>query len=192
MASFGNAPYTPQKFWAWSPKGVLITAFADRFAFEMIGPSVNGNRGMTTLRRWSPAATIVSVRRETPRVPVGADERELLRARLPAGVVVPPVKPAFRAMHVGADGQILIMVSMPSERSTVAPSRDAGARAASTPTIAFMEPTVFDIFSSDGIYEGRVGLPVGARYMQSSGDQIWCVVRDNDGVEIVKRYKIRW
>jgi hypothetical protein len=186
-----SLPYAPGKFWVWS-RGNLITAFADRYAFEIIQPAQVGAPGTSSARRWLPATTIVSVRREVPPVLIGADEGESLGGRLAPGQVVPREKPAFRGIEAGSGGEILVMASVPSERVAASSAPDAGGRAAASPTYTWREPIVFDIFSSNGVYDGRIRLPNGARYMDLVGDQLWCVVRGDSGVDVVKRYTIRW
>jgi hypothetical protein len=193
-AATRNVPYTPGKFWVWSPRGSLITAFANRYSFEIIRPAQAGAPGTSGARRWSPSPSILSVRRETPTVAVAAEEREFLRGRgrLQTGQVIPSEKPAFRGIEVGGDGQILVMASVTSERVMASTTNVVTGRGTNAPTEAWREPIVFDIFSAEGVYEGRIRLPNGARYMELLGDKLWCVVRDDNGVDVVKRYSIRW
>jgi hypothetical protein len=99
---------------------------------------------------------------------------------------IPGQKPPMRDVFFGQDGRIWVWVSMPSEQYDPEP----------IPVIGWRETIAFDVFESDGAFLGRVVMPYGIRPYQPTtvmkGDRIWCVVLDEDDVEVIRCYRVNW
>ena len=180
-----TAVYDPQVLWTWHPHGYFVTAFGARYAVD--------------LRR--PDAPVLRIERvNQPQIPVPADERaELdsifaaLRRQQPSGggeapTPVPATKPLIRELATGADGRIWVRPYQPSvERAepvdtTLPPERRPR---------RWTEPTVWDVFESDGTYLGRVPLPGRATLHAMRGEHAWGTVRDGDDVPYLVRWRIQ-
>ena len=64
------------------------------------------------------------------------------------------------------------------------------ARYAPPPANLWDEPRVYDIFAPTGDFLGRLTVPERASYAASKGPFIWLVVRDDDDVPTVVRYRV--
>ncbi|MNC89062.1 hypothetical protein D3C83_49550 [compost metagenome] len=55
------------------------------------------------------------------------------------------------------------------------------------------EPNVFDVFEPDGAYIGQVQFPDDTFWhMSIRGDTVVAALRIEDGVNIVRRYRVVW
>jgi hypothetical protein len=106
---------------------------------------------------------------------------------------IPPVKPPLRSFRFAADGRIWALVSMPSQKLPGDPNVSRpGGRASTATANRWIEPTVYDIFEPGGAYVGRVRIPDNVSLRWIRADTVWAVARDENDVNFVRRYQIRW
>jgi hypothetical protein len=192
-SSTNGAPYYVQNLATWHPSGTFVTAVSSKYAIDLrVAPP--------SPRLWAPGDPVISIRRNGVKpVKVSTAERTdqaaILRQRVEAAPgqrsnaipEVPRVKPPIRGISVGADGRFWVRVAAPSERFD-RPPPPAG-------TIAeppWREPIVYEIFEPTGEFLGRLSLPTGAGLVVSRGNEIWCVVRDDNDVASLRKYRVRW
>ncbi len=128
--------------------------------------------------------------------------------------LIPRVKAPFKGLVTDSQGRIWVLISQPGTRVAVdtmpdpalqgmrggagggGTARAAGAGAAPTnpamhrPTEQWIEPSVYDVFSPDGDFLGRVSLPPRSELGNAKGDRIWLVVNDELDVPSVVRYRV--
>ena len=169
-------PFQPQAVWALDRRGRFAIARTDQYRIEILPPhgSPNGT-----------PSTIVS--RDARPILVSEDERAFERERLidiltrmslPTRRVpeIPRSKPPIQRLYFSSDGQLIVRVSVPS----------------SLVNGEWVESTVHDVFDKNGRFRGRVHIPDGFSMGYLKDDELWGVWRDEDGVESIRRYKIRW
>jgi hypothetical protein len=208
VTSMFTVPYQPRGVIAWSPHGYLARGTGSRYAIDLLLPRTLPN-GRT--RPWRDGDRVVSIRSNSAEVPVTDAERadqiaylnalvEEFGATRPARTPdVPKVKPALRSISFDLDGRIWARISQPSERYEPEPLETPKGRTP-RPVIKWREPSVFDVFEPGGVYLGRIATPYelqlmgrsGGEMIQARGDVVWGVVRDEDGVEAIRRYRIAW
>lgn len=177
-------PYDPEELWTWNPHGYLVTAFGANFGVEL--RYANGS--------------ITRIERDGLRpIPVPEAEREELTGILKArhqedGEAgerspsdVPREKPFLRALAAGVDGRIWVRVSGVSIATGV--GIDSSVTPARRPR-RWTENVAWDVFEEDGRYLGRVALPPRAQVHVMRGDRVWGVVRDDDDVPSIVRWRI--
>ncbi len=213
-------PFFPRPMWAWSPLGHLVTGVSTRYAFELRIPRsrepvasavVPAMRYRGPAAQWSPGDGIVSIRHSAPAVTISDEQRSRERANVEtamrrlnptwiySGPDIPRVKPPYTDLRIGEDGTIWIQLSMPGERYIPDPStRRGGGRGASGPPPSgrprpqWREPIVYDVFEPDGRHLGRVAVPANVSLIRLSRARLWGSVRDEDGVQVVKRFRMEW
>jgi hypothetical protein len=185
-------------------------------------PGTAGGVAAGVPARWRAGDAVLSIRRTTQAVAVSRAERADQRARLQAqleaapGTIsgsmpeIPGTKPAYKRLQVDEGGRIWVQISMPSEKYD--PEKDptpgqpgaimgggfnrGGVSTSSqrglVPPAPWREPAVYDVFEADGTYIGQVGVPYDTRIMRMRGDRVWGVVRNEDDVPVVKRFRIAW
>lgn len=183
-----NVPFTPTALSSVHPEGYFVTAVSDRYAIEL-------NRGANDMLRIEMEARPVEVG-EDERVAEEARVTEAMRQLDPAwrwnGAAIPRVKPLLRMIHTGEDGRIWVQLHQPGIAVAEGPvgiARDALA----PPQYTLQEPTVFDVFESDGRYLGRVNAPDGlVTYPRPvmRGEHVWAVVAGELGVQSIVRFRI--
>lgn len=164
---------------------------------------------------WHAGDQVLSIRRNVPPVAVSDAERADQSAFMDAQATslasamagggarsgplpdVPRTKQPIRSVQFGNDGRVWVSVSMPSERYDPPPATPARPGQFAPPVLKWREPIAYDVFEPDGSFLGRIVFPwdvgiVGAATMQTRGDTLWCVVTDEDGVQMLRRYKIVW
>jgi hypothetical protein len=178
-------PFTASGLWALHPEGSL-TGVSSEYAIDLL------RRDGSVLRFG---------RDGVEPVPVPAAERDAERERVIRGMrgldpswrwngpEIPDTKPLVQALYAGADGRIWVLMHQAGELVTEADdgetSEDTGPR--------FREPTVFEVFESDGRYLGRVRAPEGfSRWPQPvfRGEYVWATQRGELGVQYVVRFRI--
>ena len=209
-------PFSPRPFVQWSPLGYFVTAVSTRYSIDLrLPPDGSGVSSIPAVDgamarpapHWMQGHEILSIRRDVEPVPVTAEERDEQASIIQAtgqqrdrrwswdNSVIPAAKPPFRGIHVGDDGRIWVLLSMPAIR--VEPVAGAVARgefrdAPAIPIAQWVEAAVYDIFESDGRYVGQVETPRDFRVHVTRGDTLWGSARDADDVPIVKRLHIVW
>jgi hypothetical protein len=183
--SFGQRPaYYPQSLWAVSPGGFIATGVSDRYVLDFNYPD-----------------KVIRVRRDVKAVPVSAAERREQRAYVSDYLrfyvpefrdeipQIPATKPFFTHLRSMQDGRVWVQLSTPSERYKPDPVMVTGRE---LPQIGWREPLLYDVYEPDGSYVGQVAAPAGMFIDAVVGSTAWGIVRDEDGIPSVVRYRIKW
>jgi len=176
-------PFTASREWAVTTSGDLVTMTGDRYVMDV---------------RRAGTGSVLRITRAVGAVPVSAEERLAEEARITAffqrlapdwrwdGPAIPATKPPLRSLHTGRDGSIWVQIAQPGH---------ALAAADRLPTLRshVSEPVVFDRFDADGRLLGQVRAPDRLVLLPQpvlDRDRAWGVVRDENGVEFVVRFRI--
>lgn len=179
-----SARYAPNYYWAWHPDGYFVVA--------------SGGSGEVIISRTG--ARPLAIRREAPAVPVDAAERDEeqraitynMRQTNPSwtftGPALPRTKAPLLGISIARDGRIWVRVAAPSEpipEAEVVIPRDS-----LEPPVRFRTPLVFEVFGADGRFLGRVAFPPRSSFIEADGDLVWAVVRNEDDLPAVTRFRI--
>lgn len=179
-----GARYAPGFHWAWHPDGGFI--------------ALNGRTAEVVVSR--PGARPLTIRREPEAVPVPEAERAQERASItynlrqvdPAwswrGPDLPTTKAPLLGVFAARDGRIWVRVAAPSE--PIPPDELPMSADTLRPVVAFRSPVVYEVFSPEGRFLGRVAFPPRATLMEADGDQVWAIVRNEDDLPAVTRLRI--
>lgn len=173
--SFPDAPpgtvgstYAPSLVWGINPQGEIVVGANDRYGFE--------------IRRGD--GQVVRVVREVPKLPLFPQERAEHEARRSWAiehegqyfpVLPPPVpesKPFFRDFYFGDDGTIWVHRFVEAEKR---PPPKRATNPGGRPPLTWREPTVFDVFESDGTYLGEVRVPPRTTLMIFGREEVWAL-----------------
>lgn len=175
----GVGRFLRSKIWALSLDGTIVVGTNDQYVFE--------------LRR--PDGTVVRIERAAERVSLEPGERaeheamnewtrrtqgQFLTAEIPP---VPATKPFFSGLHPGERGRVWVRRYVKAEKTDMPPERDPS----QPPSITWLEPTVFDVFESDGTYLGEVRAPPRTSVRVFRGDTIWGIRQG----ELDEQYLVR-
>jgi hypothetical protein len=163
--------FLPSKIWALSPDGTMVVATNDQYVIE--------------LRR--PDGTVVRIERAVEPILLEPGERAEWEAinewtrrtqgqferRLNSIPPVPATKPFFRDLYPGERGRVWVHRYVTAEKMDTPTDHDASQR----PPITWREPTVFDVFESDGTYLGEVRAPPRTSMRVFRGDTVWGIRR---------------
>lgn len=158
--------FLPSKVWALSPQGAVVVGTNDKYAFE--------------LRR--PDGTVVRIERTVERVSLEPGERaeheavsewtrrnraQFRTADIPP---VPATKPFYRGLYPGERGRVWVRRYTTAEKTKASAAEpDPSQR----PALTWREPTVYDVFESDGTYLGEVHVPARMSLQVFRGDTVW-------------------
>jgi len=176
-------PFAATRGWSVTASGHLVAMLGNRYAIDL-------HRG---------DGSILRITRATAPVPVTAEERAAEEANIAArfrrqgvsdwrwdGPSIPATKPPIRWLHTGGDGTVWVRVAQPGAGVPEA-ERAEGDRT------FVREPVVFDVFESDGRFLGQAHAPETIQFLPYpvlSRDRVWAVVRDEDGVNVVVRFRV--
>ena len=152
---------------AWSPEGHMVSGRNDHYSFV-----IHSDKGS------------INVSRDLPVIEVGEQEREewLAWAEFFKGEYhIPYVKPAFRELYCDADGRIWVHRYVEAKDCKMPPRGPGDER----PVSSWREPTVFDVFSSNGAFLGTVELPELTGASAFIGEHVWGVQSTDDGEQLV-------
>jgi len=172
-------PFTRQEFYSLSPLGYLVVGSNEEYSFEIRDPK----------------GSIVVQRNAFEGVVVGREERQewqhlarFLERRTGLSFDgIPARKPPYRNLWVDSDGRIWMHKYVEAVKRDVPESRKAR-DGSLQPNITWLEPTVFDVFSSDGEFLWCAQLPRRATLHTSRGNLAWGVIRGDFDEE----YLVRW
>lgn len=183
-SSSTGSSFAPSYHWTWHPDGHFVVA--DGGKYEII------------LARTAGKAVVI--RRDSPTVRVEVAERDEEHARILStmrrtdpdwswtGPSVPEAKAPLSSILVARDGRIWARVAVPSERI---PDADLPiARDTRAPVYHFRTPTVYEVYASDGRFLARVPFPPRTRFIQADGDLVWALMRNEDDLPAVVRFRI--
>jgi hypothetical protein len=198
-----SVPFSPTSNWYVSPLGYVVTMVGTRYAIDLRIPRPTAS-GRGSPPGWRAGDPVVSIRRNVTPVPIGAAERreqrdsiELRMSRATSGTIVrplaemPTVKPVIRNLKFGLDGRIWALLSAPSERYDPAKHGESLRRSARA---GWVEPLVYDVFEPSGPYLGQLKLPfdVAPSTMSMRGDVVYAASSGDNGVQVVRRYRVNW
>jgi hypothetical protein len=176
--------YAPNYFWDWHPDGFFVAAHGGRYEI------VIERRG----------AKPVVIRRSAPPVPLLPDERTeemeritwSMRQTQPGwtwpGPGIAEAKAPLTGLFIARDGNIWVRVATASERipeDELAPPRENG-----PPVRHFRTPAVYEVFSPDGRFLGRVPMPPRTTVVQADGENLWGIMRDADDLPSIVRFRV--
>ncbi|MHB1329117.1 MAG: NHL repeat-containing protein [Gemmatimonadales bacterium] len=172
----------PIKIWDYHRDGYPIVGLSDRYLIELRKPE-----GTVRIEK---AGERIAVR------PEERAEREAIAAHLAGrhggrGVAVPPmpsIKPFFRGIYAGDDGTIWVRLHREAVRQAKPLGGGTGPNA--PPGMYWIEPTVFDVFESDGTYLGEVPVPSGMTLHTYSRDRLWATREGEQGEILVTRLRL--
>jgi hypothetical protein len=141
---------------------------------------------------------LVLIREGVPPVPLLEAEREAerlgivetLREGQPdwqwRGPELPRVKLPITSLFVGRDGLIWVRVATPSVEVASEELGDAGAQKRRR----FASEVRYDVYQTNGQYRLSVRVPSGTQLLEADGDQVWGLVRDDDGLPAIVRFRV--
>ncbi len=177
-------PFTPTESWTISPLGFVVAGVSSHYRLDEFLP---GGRRLRIEKEATPAP-VHSEEAQERRDLVTSSLRHTQPGWNWNGPGVPDTKPFYEDIVTGADGRIWVLLY--TEAKHVPPPADTthnrGMR------LTWLEPTVYDVFESDGSYLGRVEPPAGVSLRETRGDQAWGVARDSLDIEYIKRFHIAW
>lgn len=164
-----------------SPHEYLVTGRNDAFALQR--PLTDGR--------------VVRIERAYEPIPIEGDERRQWqvyleewqrRWRIQASVSLPAVKPAWRQIYVGADGNI--WVSRHAEAEHRPGHITSAAERGGWPAIEWLEPTECDVFDPRGSLLGSIALPIGSDILFARGQRVWTLEHGEYDEAYVVRYRV--
>lgn len=179
-----NPRYAARTLWAWHPDGYFVAG--------------NGRTFEILLARTGRKPLLI--RREAVAVPVTPEERSEEQESITysmgrtqpgwswSGPSLPDTKAPLTSLFIGRDGRIWAQVAQESERIPeveLTPPRDP-----KQPVNHFRTPVVYEVFSSEGIFLGRVEFGRRMRLMDADGDVVWGITRDADDLPGVARFRV--
>lgn len=187
-----TAPFSPRSIWVTAPSGALVTGASDRYRLEV---QTADGAVLAIEKYWTP-------------VPVEAEEAEWTRRYYVAGfrmeggddfnwdgAEMPATKPAFSSFVPVPSGDVWVSREGPGERLSDCaedPVEDGMQAAAEAP--CWRSSRLLDVFDSEGRFLGEVetprGMLVSPSYLRVRGDKVVGVVEDDDGVIMVKRWRL--
>ncbi len=179
-----GSDYAPRYHWTWHPDGYFVVA--------------NGGTGEMILAR--PDRRPLAIVRSAPAVPIPDDARaeerasitHQLRRNVPdwrwSGPDIPATLAPILRLAVGRDGRIWAQVAAPLERI---PDQELVIPRDSTALVRhYRIPTVFEVYSPDGRFVARVTAPPSVQLMESDGDRVWALARDENDLPALVRFRL--
>ncbi len=176
--------YRPQSYWVWGPDGWFVYTNGDSYEIVLA-------------RRGAPP---IVIRRQTPSLPVPADDREQekefiiwqMRRVNPgwtwSGPDLPETQAPIAGLTITRDGNIWARVATPLE--TIPADELPAPRADGPPPRRYRRPVVYEVFAPDGRFLGRVPMPPRTSIVEADGNVAWGVTRDQDDLPAVVRLRI--
>lgn len=172
--------FVPRKVWSLSPLAVVIVGVSDRYAIELrnlLKGTVTRIERLVTPEPVLPEerAELEARREWTARQPArrGTPEGALVIRGVPGSARGPPPipasKPFYHALYGGERGRIWVHRHVKAHKVDIGTERDPSR----PPPRTWQEPTVFDVFESDGVYLGEVQVPPNIRLKVFRGDTVW-------------------
>jgi hypothetical protein len=179
-------PFIQRWDYALSAQGFAVTAISTKYALNVVRENGRSFRVTRIERDYQPIRLKPEERNEwqaradfyTRRSPTAAS----------AGVRIPQVKPALRAISVDSDGRIWVDRYVDAVKR-----RDITLRPASAelpPQLTWLEPRTFDVFEPGGRFLGTVVAPLRTRFIRMRGNTIWAVARGDLDEAYLVRYRL--
>jgi len=179
-----SSTYAPGYYWAWHPAGFFVAADGGKYEVVLTPPG----RKPLVIRRSAPAVPITEAERDEERANVIHSMRGTDPGWTWQGPPIPSAKAPVRAVSTTRDGRIWLRVAAPSERI---PDAELPVRRDSTaPVMHFRTPVVYEVFSAEGRFLGRVEFPPRATLIEADADRVWVLGRDENDLPAVMRLRI--
>ena len=179
-----TSQYAPNYYWDWHPDGYFVVAHGGKYEI------VIARTGMkpVVIRRTAPPVMLLPEQR--------SDEKELItynmRRTQPgwawSGPDIVGEKAPLGGITIARDGNIWARVATPSELIPEAERVPQKEKAA--PVQRWRAPTIYEVYSPDGRFLGRIPMPQRTTMMQADGDYFWGVTRDDDDLPSIVRFRI--
>jgi hypothetical protein len=192
--------YFPKVKWALAPDGTLVAGCPADYRFDIVpdsGPRVRvmaeaARARVSDEERSAFAVTWTVQLTEAGRTWEGEDWSWI-------GPAIPTEKPAYHRLLLDLGGErVWVWRAGPSDRVDA----PGGWPLVGLPAHVFLEPRsgAFDVFGTDGSFQGRVPLPPTLPYTGLPdtpdpvlrGDTVWAITADSLGTQGVARYVVRW
>jgi hypothetical protein len=177
-------PFAPGYHWGWHPNGHFVVAHGGKY--EIILSLGNGKP--VVIKRQAAAASVNPEESAEERASILYQMRQNQPDWNWSGPPIPATKSPMDQLLLPRDGRIWARVPVASERipdAELPPSRDPN-----RPVKHFRTPVVYEIFESDGRFLGRVEFPRRTRFIEADGDLVWALVRIEDDLPAVVRFRI--
>ncbi|HEU5219305.1 MAG TPA: 6-bladed beta-propeller [Gemmatimonadales bacterium] len=176
--------FAPGYLWAWHPDGYFVIANGGTYDITLV------RAGLKPLL----------IRRAAEPVSIAAEERDEEHARIEyqmrrtdpgwswSGPPIPRAKAPLSDLRIARDGRLWVQVAAPSERisdAELSPPRDPKA-----PVNHFRSTVVYEVFSPQGTFLGRIDFPGRSRFIEADGDLVWAIVRDENDLPALVRFRI--
>lgn len=181
-----SSSYAPTYHWAWHPSGHFVVAHGGRF--EIISTPASAGGRPLVIRRELPPVEIPSAERDEEQASITYNLRRTDPGWTWSGPALPTTKAPLLGITVTRDGRIWARIAAPSERipdDEVTPSNDPKA-----PVGHYRTPVVYEVFGEDGRFLGRVDCRCRMTLVESDGDRVWAIVRDELDLPAVVRFRI--
>jgi hypothetical protein len=178
-----GSQFAPNFVWDWHPDGFFVAGHGGRYEIVLQRPGKP-----------------VVIRRNAPAVPIHPDQRSDEKERITwsmrqtqpgwtwTGPEIPENKAPLSGITVARDGNIWARVATPSAlipADELQPRREKG-----PPVVRFRAPIVYEVYSPQGRFLGRVPLPPRTTLLHVDGDYFWGIVRDEDDLPSIVRFKL--
>lgn len=166
-------PFQPLLVSALAADGRIYFARTDRYEVFM----AEGDR-LDTIVGMSEPVDLVPEERENYQA-----WADYISQTMPVAGRVPAVKPPIRGLQVASDGSLIVHLHA---EGTLNPSLREGSRLGpGAPQIEWTEPPTYDLYDPEGVYRGRLELPLRSRLIDMRYPYLWVARSDALGVPYV-------
>lgn len=179
-----NVSFAPVAHWTWHPHGYFVSGHGGKYQVHL---SRTTGQPIRIERDLPPVATQDDER---------ANEEEMILSNMRSndpswtwsGPPVPSTKAPLMSLFTARDGRIWTRVAVPSE--PIPESERVIPRTATQSVRRWRTPTVYEVFSADGEFLGRVAFPPRTALMEADGNSVWAIGRDSLDLPAVLRFRI--
>lgn len=176
------ADHAPQYYWAWHPDGHFVVADGGKGEVTIVRPNT---KPLTIHRTFAPVAIADEERRQEA-ARLTWDLRKVQPDWSLGDPPLPTTKAPILGLHAARDGRIWVRVAAPSEAVPQAVAASDTVR----PVVAFRTPPVYEVYTPDGTFLGRVALPAGSQLKEADGDIVWLLSWNDDDVPAIRRMRV--
>ena len=174
-----EAQYAPKMLWDWHPDGFFVTGHGALYQVTLFRTK---ERPIRIERTFAPVS-VSAEERKTEELSILGDPSRAWR-----GPPLPATKPPLMDLFIARDGRIWARVPAPSTSAvTDNPDKRPGKPQKIT---TYRTPVLWEVFSREGAFLGRVAFPGRAKLMQADGNRVWAIQLDDDDLPSAVRYRI--
>lgn len=179
-----GARYAPNYYWAWHPDGYFVVAHGGEYRIILAPP---GGRPLA-IRRAMPPIPVDPAERDEEQRSITYNMRQTDPGWVWRGPALPEAKAPLLGISATRDGRLWVRVAAPSEPI---PEAELTIPADSLrPVQRHRTPLVYEVFSPEGRFLGRVDFPPGSTLVDADGDLVWAIVRNEDDLPAVTRFRV--